>query len=106
MRAEKSITIYLHVIHPSGLIVVIDFHVHAQKLDKYLIVKSEFVDEKVILKSMDYAGIDYSVLILMVKKGELDETRKMNDRLAVIFQGEGQFVGFGSVHPLDGEVVL
>ncbi|UCG36669.1 MAG: amidohydrolase [Candidatus Bathyarchaeota archaeon] len=86
--------------------VVVDFHVHAQKLDAILIGKSEFVHEKVILKSMDEAGVDYSVLILMALKGELDETRKMNDRLAVVCEGENRLVGFGSVHPLDGEFVL
>ncbi|MFX0067938.1 MAG: amidohydrolase family protein [Candidatus Hodarchaeota archaeon] len=85
---------------------VIDFHVHAQKLNAILIGKSEFVEEKVILKSMDDAGIDYSVLILMAKKGELDETKKMNDRLGAICQGESRFIGFGSVHPLDGEAGL
>jgi len=67
-------------------LVAIDFHVHAQKLDAFLMGKSEFVDEKVILNSMDNAGIDYSVLIVMAKKGELDETRKTNDKLAAIFR--------------------
>lgn len=86
--------------------VVIDFHVHAQKLDAFLAGKSEFLDKEFILKSMDDARIEYSVLILMARKGELDETRRMNDRLAAVCQEEGRFVGFGSVNPLDGEVVL
>jgi hypothetical protein len=89
-----------------GLMVVIDFHVHAQKLDAFLSGKSEFVEEKIILKSMDDAGIDCSVLILMAKKGELDKTMKTNDQLAAICERESRFVGFGSVHPLDGEAVL
>ena len=89
-----------------GLMVVVDFHVHAQKLETVLAGKPEFVDRKVILESMDNAGVDYSVLIVIAKKGELDKTRKMNDRLAVICQEENRFIGFGSVNPLDGEVVL
>jgi len=86
--------------------VVMDFHVHAQRIDSYLMGKSEFVDEKVILKSMDDAGIDRSVLIVMAKRGDLDETRRMNDQLSEICQGEDRFVGFGSVYPLNGEIVL
>ena len=86
--------------------VVIDFHVHAQKIETVLTGKSEFVDKEIVLKSMDEAGIDYSVLIVIAKKGELDETRKMNDRLSAICQEENRFIGFGSVNPLDGEVVL
>lgn len=86
--------------------VVIDFHVHAQKLETFLTDKPEFVEKEVILKSMDEAGIDYSVLIVMAKKGELDETRRMNDELATICRDENRFIGFGSVNPLDGEVVL
>jgi len=85
---------------------IIDFHVHAQKLETFLTHKPEFVEREVILKSMDDAGIDYSVLIVMAKKGELDETRKMNDQLAAICHEEKRFVGFGSIHPLDGEAVL
>lgn len=86
--------------------VVIDFHVHAQKLETVLLGKPEFVNREIIIKSMDDAGIDYSVLLVIAKKGELDETRKMNDKLAVICQEENRFIGFGSVNPSDGEVVL
>jgi hypothetical protein len=54
--------------------VIIDFHVHAQKLETLLTDKPEFLEKKEILNSMDEADIDYSVLIVVAKQGEIEKT--------------------------------
>ncbi|MFW9872625.1 MAG: amidohydrolase family protein [Candidatus Thorarchaeota archaeon] len=86
--------------------VIIDFHVHAQKLESFLTEKPEFLEKEVILTSMEEAGIDYSVLIVVAKQGELEKTKKMNDQLSAICNDEKRFYGLGSIHPLDGEPAL
>ena len=86
--------------------VIIDFHVHAQKLETLLTDNVEFLEKDIILTSMDEAGIDYSVLIVVAKKGELEKTKKMNEELSTICHDEMRFFGLGSIHPLDGEPAL
>ncbi|MFX0043308.1 MAG: amidohydrolase family protein [Candidatus Hodarchaeota archaeon] len=86
--------------------VIIDFHVHAQKLETLLTDEPEFLEKEVILTSMDEAGIDYSVLLVVAKQGEIEKTRKVNDQLAALCNNEKKFFGFGSIHPLDGEPAL
>jgi len=87
-------------------LVKIDFHVHAQKLETLLTDQPEFLENEVILSSMDEASIDYSLLLVIAKQGNLENTRKMNDWLATICKDEKKFFGFGSIHPLDGESAL
>ncbi|MFX0008213.1 MAG: amidohydrolase family protein [Promethearchaeota archaeon] len=86
--------------------VKIDFHVHAQKLETLLTDKPEFLEKELILESMDEADIDYSVLLVVAKQGELENTKKMNDQLSEICHDEQRLFGFGSIHPLDGKAAL
>ncbi len=85
----------------------IDFHVH--------IFKDEIVNvngiptragKNEILAGMEEADIDISVLLVMAPKGDLPKTRVQNEWLSRICQEEPHFVGFGSVHPEDGEAAL
>ena len=78
-------------------LVKFDFHVHAQKLETLLTDQPEFLENEVILESMDEACIDYSLLLVIAKQGNLENTRKMNDQLATICKAEKRFFGFGSI---------
>ncbi|MFW9880621.1 MAG: amidohydrolase family protein [Candidatus Thorarchaeota archaeon] len=86
--------------------VIIDFHVHAQKLETLLTDNREFLEKEKIITSMDEAGIDYSVLSVVAKKGEIKKTRMVNDQLSALCSDEKRFFGFGSIHPLDGKSAL
>ena len=55
---------------------------------------------------MDESGIDLSVLIVVAVKGQMSNTRDLNNALASLCKNEKRFVGFGSVHPADGEEAI
>ncbi|MHA1451349.1 MAG: amidohydrolase family protein [Promethearchaeota archaeon] len=103
--------------------VIIDCHVHAEKLanfegdieeilseDGKIELSQEnrnsLLDKNVILQSMKKAGIDLSVLIVVATRGNMSKTRDLNDSLNSLCKDEKKFVGFGSVHPNDGEESL
>ncbi len=59
--------------------VIVDFHVHAQKLETLLTDKPEFLEKETIINSMNEAGIDYCVLFVVATQGELEKTKKVNN---------------------------
>jgi uncharacterized protein len=83
---------------------IIDFHVH---LFENEITHVNGIPTKTskgeIIESMEEAGIDLSVLIVMASKNDFAKTKERNDWLAKICQEESRFEGFGSVHPEDGQ---
>lgn len=81
---------------------VIDFHVHIQKTGIHEGGKPEFFDKEILLDSMNKAGIDYSVLIVVARQGDMVFTKNLNDQLAALCDKEKRFFGFGSVNPYDG----
>ncbi len=87
--------------------VVIDFHVHIDEGENSNAngVPVQMGREE-ILKNMDDAGIDISVLLVMAFKGEMKKTREKNEWLADVCRQDDRLVGFGSVHPNDGKPAL
>ena len=85
----------------------IDFHVHIFE-DEIMEVNGiqTRTGKNEILAGMEEDGIDISVLLVMAPKGGLSKTQARNDWLSRICQEESRFVGFGSVHPEDGEAAL
>ena len=87
--------------------VIIDFHVH---IDESEDANANGVPVQMgredILKNMDDAGIDISVLLVMAFKGEMKKTREKNEWLSDICRQDDRLVGFGSVHPNDGKPAL
>ncbi len=87
--------------------VIIDFHVHIDESEKAnangIPVKKGRAE---ILKQMDEAGIDISVLLVTARRGNMAETKAQNKWLSNICKENRRFVGFGSVHPADGKAAL
>jgi predicted TIM-barrel fold metal-dependent hydrolase len=87
-------------------LVVVDFHVH---IDESESARVNGVPVKMgraeILEGMEEAGIDISVLLVMASRG-IVKTREQNEWLSGICHDNPRFVGFGSVHPNDGEEAL
>lgn len=59
-----------------------------------------------ILNAMEEAGIDISVILVIARKGKMEETRKQNNWLSEVCRENSRFVGFGSIHPADGKPAL
>lgn len=85
----------------------IDFHVHIFE-DEITEVNGipTRTGKDEILAGMEEASIDISVLLVMAPKGDLSKTQARNDWLSRICLGDTRFVGFGSVHPEDGDAAL
>jgi predicted TIM-barrel fold metal-dependent hydrolase len=87
--------------------VVIDFHVH---IDESADASANGIPVKMgrreILSNMDEGEIDISVLLVMARKGDFEKTQEQNTWLSDICLNEARFIGFGSVHPDDGDNAL
>jgi len=86
---------------------IIDFHVHINEDES---ASANGIPVKMgreeILSNMEDAGIDISVLLVMAKKGEFQKSKEKNEWLSEVCHEDSHFLGFGSVHPDDGEKVL
>jgi predicted TIM-barrel fold metal-dependent hydrolase len=80
--------------------VIIDFHTHIDESEN---ANTNGIPVKMgrteILRYMEEAGIDYSVLLVMAKKKGIQATRMQNEWLSEICKENKSFIGFGSVHP-------
>src|SRR5690348_4620101 len=91
-----------------GAIPIIDTHAHLSFDDEERDFNEKVpASETELLKQMASAGVQRAGIITIARKGELERTRKNNDRLIAIAKANPErFFPICSVHPDDGAAAI